>query len=176
MIRFVFASTMVLASTFTGAVAQTPAAREVAKALVEASQSKDQTVLEALNIGASLRQLGDHSDGKGQKVIVPFKFNGGVLMSMALNIAAAENIQKQYQQTYNSLVRQFADGGSKVPDEKIAEFNQESEKALNAPSGLKMHRIRASDLCMEAKPVAPCTVTNNIPPALLAAILPIIDQ
>lgn len=134
------------------------------------------TVLEALTVGQALRQLGDHPDIAGKKVAVPFRFGGPTLMTMALNIAASEQIQKNYQTTYNALVRQFADGGDSVPPERMKEFTAESEKAMNAPSGYTFGRIKEADLCLEVKPQTACTMANPIPPALLSALIPIIDR
>lgn len=147
----------------------------------QAQESKQASVLEALNIGAALRQLGDYPEigpngqPTGRKVSVPFRFNGGVLMTMAMNISAADTVQKNFQTTYQTLFKQFAEGAEQMPADKVKDFNAEVEKAMAAPSGFTLGRVKEADLCLEVKPTA-CPVANSIPPALLAALIPIIDR
>lgn len=141
------------------------------------------SVLEVLNVGMALRQLGDYPEinpqsgqPTGKNVAVPYRFDGGTLMTMAFNISAAETVQKNYQTTYNKLQKQFAEGAPRVPPEKMPEFTAETEKAMAAYAGVQLGRIKESALCMASKPVPPCTTTNAIPPALLSAIILIVDR
>lgn len=133
------------------------------------------TVAQAVAIGTALRQLGDYQEG-GKTIAVPFRFNGNVLMAMASNIALSDQVRKNYQEAYNGLIRQISGGKDRVPEEKMGEFNAQIEKAAGAPSSVRFERIKESDLCLASPPKPPCQVTNAIPPAILAAILPIVDR
>ena len=147
------------------------------------------TVLEAINVGNSLRMMGDHPeviDGRqtGKTVQPGFKFDGAVLMAMAIDIAEADKVQKAAEQTGKILFNRFAvdqkgkDGASerRVPQDKLEEYQAEVDKAFSAPANVNMVRIKEADLCLAQKPVPPCTVTNVVPPAYLAALIKIIDR
>ena len=146
----------------------------------------DLTVLQAVAVGNALRELGDHPGPDGKTVSVPFRFEGQVVMNMATDIAAADTVQRNYQRAFGEKANKM---GLNVPlkkdatDEETAarirskaEFDDQTDKMLNAPSGQLWVRIKQADLCIDSKPVAPCTTTNAIPPNVMAALLPIIEK
>ena len=140
------------------------------------------SILEVINIGQALQQMGDFHNGRGDLVKVDFKFDGTTLLSFAINIRAANDAQKSYGEGYAKFETQELGSSAKdmKPDElakrKTEIANSDSAKRMmERPAGALLARIKESELCMKDPPVAPCKATNNIPPALLSAILPIID-
>lgn len=150
------------------------------------------TVRDAISLADALRQLGNYRDKEGKEVKVDFRFDGGVLFAIATNIEAADRAQKNFGTVGQNMFAQYAklmddpngkmvDGKPpekimRIPNDKLTEFNAQTEKALDAPSGQLWSVIDYKDLCIDSKPVAPCTGTNNIPPALLASMLKIIKR
>lgn len=148
---------------------------------IRPSAANQMTVLEVINIGAALRQLGDHPEmgpgnvPTGRTIPVPFRFDGATLFALAQNIKIADDVQRAYQATYNAIIRQITGGKDQVPTEKMGELNKEAERALGAPANVALVRIRREGLCLDAPPKPPCSQTNNVAPALLAQILSIVD-
>lgn len=140
------------------------------------------TFLEVLNIGQALQQMGTHYDGRGQQVVVPFRFDGTTLMTFAVNIKAVEDARKTYQDAYAKFeAQELGDVKDKTPEEiqqkKAAIANSPAATRMaNKPAGILLARIKAAELCMSQPPAPPCTVKNDMPPAMLATILPIVDR
>jgi len=164
------------------------------------------SVLQLMNISDALRQLGDYRDVSGKAVKVPFEFDGGTRMTFAIDISHADDAVTIYQKQHSELLQKLlgdrlerlaaldqaatAETDAAVKKQKVAaaealraettplvqKLNEQNAHMLAAPGGALLSRIKESDLCMAAKPVAPCTVTNAIPPSLLAALVPIIDR
>lgn len=139
------------------------------------------SILEVLNVGAALRQFGTYYELSGERVAVPFKFDGVTLLAFAVNIRAAEEVQKAYKDAYAKLeAQQIGDDSKLSPIElqrKKAEIasSDAAKRMIAQPAGALLSRIKESSLCLKSPPVAPCQGTNNIPPALLAAVLPIVE-
>ncbi len=140
------------------------------------------TYLEVLNIGHAFRQMGNYYDNRQMLVQVPFKFDGGTLLSFAVNIRAADDAQKAFQEAYAKFeAQELGDVKGLKPEEvqqkKLAIANSDAAKRMQEkPAGALMVRIKEAELCMKAAPVAPCTATNNISPSILASILPLVDR
>ena len=137
------------------------------------------TVLQALNISSALRQLGTYQDGSGKRVEVPFKFSGSMLMAMALNIDAGDQVQKAYTSAYSKYQDQELKGVKPEDmDKKRVELanSDAAKKMLDQPASVSFVEMDPKGLCMEEPPVEPCRVTNAIPPTLLAALVPILKK
>ncbi len=52
-------------------------------------------------------------------------------------------------------------------------YNVETVRMLSAPAGAQLSPIKESELCMASEPVAPCKVTNAIPPGILSPLVPV---
>jgi len=140
------------------------------------------STLEVLGVGQALRQFGDYRTPQGEAVKVPFKFDGTTLMTFAINIRAADDAERAYREAYTKFEAQELGDVSALKPEEVAQKKQAvatSEAAIrmiNRPAGALLARVKESELCTKLPPVAPCTVKNDIPPSLLAAILPIVDR
>lgn len=139
------------------------------------------TILEVINIGQALQQLGSYFDGR-QKVDVPFKFDGATLMTFAVNIRASDDAKKAYQEGYAKFEAQEIGDVKDMKPEDVQQKKQAiaasdaAARMMSRPAGALLARIKESELCMKSPPVAPCTVKNDIPPALVAVLLPIVDR
>ena len=139
------------------------------------------SILEVINIGQALQQMGDFHNGRGDLVKVDFKFDGTTILSFAADIRAANDAQRAYGEGYSKFEAQELGVVKDMKPDELARRKSEiansdaAKRMLDKPAGALLARIKESELCMKDPPVAPCKVTNNIPPALLSAILPIVD-
>lgn len=104
-----------------------------------------------------------------------FKFSGSVRMALARNIEVASGVQKNFNDRVTENRINIAGQGKDVPKDKLDTFNTENQKMLEAPAFVALAHIKLSDLCLDAVPPS-CPSKNEIPPSMLAALLPIIDQ
>lgn len=162
MLKIALATVLILAAVATSAARAadpTPA------------KPKDLTVSEVLALSAALSQLDAYQTGKVDKdnraIIAPYKFSGTTLMTIAIDIEGAAVVVRSYQKSVNALIGRLSNGGVKVPDDKVGEFNKETTKMMDAPSGVLLARIKESELDL---------ANNPIPASVLSAMLPIIDR
>src|SRR3990167_2765617 len=140
------------------------------------------TYVEVFNIGQALRQMGNYHDNRQMLVQVPFKFDGMTLISFAVNIRAADDAQKVYQEAYAKFEAHELGDVKELKPEEVRQkkmtiaTSDAAKRMLEKPAGALMVRIKESDLCMKSPPVDPCTQANNISPTLLATILPLIER
>lgn len=127
------------------------------------------TVGEIVGITGALKSLKTYpaTDKAGAAIQLPYKFDGPTLMNMAMNISKGDAVLKAYQDAVNGLIMQFSDGGSKVPDGKLAEFNLQASRMLDKQTGVEMIRIKEADLKLTDQPV---------PAETLAMLIPILDR
>ncbi len=97
----------------------------------------------------------------------PYKFSASALWTIASDAAAARGVVTAYETARNALIRQMANGGTRVPDDSVNKFNDEQQVLLDKPSGLTFGRIKRADLNLDENP---------IPPNVLALLIPIIDD
>jgi len=109
------------------------------------------------------------------KAFAEFKFSGAVRMALARNIEVASTVQKNFSDRIIENRINLAGPGKDVPQDKLDAFNAENQKMLEAPASVGLARVKLADLCLDAAPPS-CLSKNDIPPAMLAALLPIIDQ
>ncbi len=199
MLRRTFLCGMAAVAALSGASAQ------------EKHDTKALTYLQVINVGNALRQLGDYRDPQtGKTVSVPFRFAGGALLDIAVDIDLADQAQKTVEGVRTTLVKQhagddaqkLADADAEIAREKdqakqdrlreasaplrarVARAQQqvgeELQKALDRPAGVALRTVKRADLCIDAdkdgNPVKPCAAVNAIPPAILAALVPIIIE
>ena len=185
--KMLLAAATILAMT-TAAMAQdatAPKAPEQEAATYAATIATNAlTVNQVISIGDALRNLGNYPDATGKTVMVPFRFGGSTLMTIATNISEADRIRAASKEAYDKMVRQFAGAkpgeAATVPPEKMPEFNVHAEKMFASAANARLIRIKEAELCLsstpEGKPVPPCMAVNAIPPSQLAIIVPIIER
>lgn len=141
-----------------------------------AAQSPKLTVQQVLDATNGLAQLDAYKDRDkdGKEIVVPYKFSGTTLMTMAINLERGRFVLRNWQAAATALQRQFAGAEKDVPPEKLAQYNVEANAMLNQASDVQMQPIALADLCLEAK--APCAAANPIPPSVLSMIVPIIAK
>lgn len=103
----------------------------------------------------------------GLKALDGFKLDGPVRMVIAINIAATRPIVTGYTSVREAMIVQYAHGGAKIPDAEIGRFNADDRKTLQQSLELDFLHIKRSDLKLEE---------NQIPPSVLALLLPILDD
>jgi len=187
--RLAIAAMFLLASPFAYAADEKPLSNDP-------TSTAKLTVQQLINIADALRQLGDYRDKDNKVVTVPYGFDAGTRMTFAIDINHADAAQQIYTLARTELLRKMvgdrlqrlaklqADPKEKAQADALQaelngiqqDFNQQDVRMLTTPAGALLSRIKESELCMAAKPVAPCTTTNAIPPSLLAALVPIIDR
>jgi len=101
---------------------------------------------------------------KGETHLVrkPFKFAGKTRLKIARNLRAVEAAFEDYDAARIGLVRELADGGDRVPDEKVAAFNLRHEELLKEETEVALTSLSESDLNLD---------DNDIPHGALAVIL-----
>jgi hypothetical protein len=109
-----------------------------------------------------------------------FKFTGAVRMQLARALVGAFEIKKAYDLAMIEVrIDLTGEPGKDVPKDKMDAFLKQGEEALNADANIKIPKIDVRDLCLDATPQA-CSlsppVKNEISPAMLAGLLPIINQ
>jgi hypothetical protein len=188
----------IAALVVTSAAAQPAPASAPPAPAATAFDSGKLTFEQVIGIADALRQLGNYRDNRtGQTVTVPFKFDGSTLLTLAVDIDAGDKATKTYQDAYFKFeAQELGDPKklnhdlSKLPDETADAYearlvakrkteiaNSDAAKRMPGhPAGALLARLKEGELCLKYPPVAPCTVKNDIPPALLATILPIIER
>lgn len=126
------------------------------------------TVSECLNVLAGLNALDYSGEQLGtNKGAIPAGAKqytlGAARMTIALDIAALRRVADAMQVVSDHLQRENA----KSQENYIAEWH----KALEQPCDVQLRRIKQSDLKIGDGPN-----DNQIPPGVLSAIVPIIDQ
>lgn len=161
----------------------------------EPAKVTDLTVIQVLNITGALSKFGDYQDPKtGTVVRVDFKFDGRPLMIIATNLSLGEQAQKNYNAAAQKLFKRYAvmtdvpelDKDEKptgkmkqelrVPPDKLEEYADQVREQQEAPADVQLSKLKQAELCIDAKPVDPCKVWNNISPVLISAIVPIIER
>jgi hypothetical protein len=167
---------LLAASSSTGALAQTTAPKS------DPTDTGKLTIVEVLNIGQALRQMGDYYRAGGEKVAVPFKFDGTTLMTFGINVRAADDTEKAYRDAYLRFEQQELGDVKDASPEEVQKKKQAiatsdaAKRMIERPAGALLARIKESELCMKDPPVKPCTVKNDLSPGQIAALLPIIDR
>lgn len=148
------------------------------------------TVADAISIWNAINVLDNHQtgviDGRGNPVTAPnnFEYSGAVHLALARDGAKAFMIVKEYNEQLAKLRAKFNEDKKSVTKEQLTEFTAEnlkeidkkSSEMLAAPaSDVAWIRIKATDLCLDAKPPE-CPVKNAFPIGVLEALLPILDE
>lgn len=107
-----------------------------------------------------------------------FKFNGATRMVFARYIAATFEAKKDYDQVMGEMRSEMAGGpGKDMPKDKVDQFMKSGDDMLEADSHLTLPKIDQKELCLDPTPES-CSLTppvkNEIPPAMLVALLPIL--
>ena len=146
------------------------------------------TVGEAINVMNAINALDAHTTGvvdhTGAAVTAPnnFTFSGTTRLAMARDAAQGAIAFKAYQDALNAVRAQMAAKEPKeklnadgVPPDKEDALKKEAAKIWDAPTDVALVHIKVADLCLDAAPPA-CPSKNDIPNAILMALLPIVDQ
>jgi len=101
---------------------------------------------------------------KGETHLVrkPFKFAGKTRLKIARNLRACEAAFEDYDAARVGLVRELADGGDRVPEDKVAAFNNRHEELLQEPAEVALTPLAEEDLNLD---------DNDIPHGALAVLL-----
>lgn len=140
------------------------------------------TVLQVLNIGQSLRQLGTYRDNTGKEVKVDFRFSGDMLFDISVNVAASDLVQRNVETTRNELVKRIIGDDSNALNaaeaaaakerdpakqaamradlaplqakvqKELNEVNEEMQKVYDKPAGALLVRFKRASFCVDAKP------------------------
>jgi hypothetical protein len=161
-LRLIILSTVLLAMIAVGGLV---AIADEHKATAAEPAKKEMTVQQVLGVWAVLTD----------KSFADFKFSGSVRMALARNIDVASGVQKNCNDRVTENRINIVGPGKDVPKDKLDTFNTENQKMLEAPAFVALAHIKLSDLCLDAVPPS-CPSKNEIPPSMLAALLPIIDQ
>jgi hypothetical protein len=128
-------------------------------------------VEQVISIFGGLSQLDSYEDicrdGAVEKQCKrPYKFGGGMRMTLSLNRAEAQKVVTAYQQARNALVAQYSGGGANVPDDKRLAFQDDDRAMYERPADVTLSKFRRDDLKLEENP---------IPVSVLSLILPLIE-
>lgn len=138
----------------------------------KADDAKPLSYQDAQQVDAGLRSLDGYQvaidDGQQHKVILKFyDLGSGLRIQIGQSEAALAGALRTYQQLYNGLVAQYADGGQTVPDKNKAAWNEAFAKLQQTSSGVTVPHIKVGELKLDQNPV---------PASVLAALAPILDK
>jgi hypothetical protein len=133
---------------------------------------KRMTVEQVVYLSDALSKLDRYDavckDGGSEKACQKlYNFGPGARWTISLDLAEAKRISAAYYLARNALVAQYADGGNKVPDDKFQKFQADDRLILDKPADVSFGMLRRDDLKLDENP---------IPPSVLAALVPIIEQ
>lgn len=125
----------------------------------------------AIEIANALRALDGTkkivTEGGAEKAVtVPFTFGGNTLFAMAKNLRALSTIEDNFTTARNALVKQLSDGKSQVPAEKVPEFQASLNELMEGEEEVELGMLTQGDLKLDTNPIAP---------AVIAALMPIIE-
>jgi hypothetical protein len=147
-----------------------PAFAEDAKPIPPAPPAPQSlTMGELINASQAIKQLNTYTvmSKAGDPIQLTYRFDATVLLAMIDITRDGDVALEKYQKTYNALVHSMSGGKDQVPKENFAEFNAQVSKLMQAPSGVIITKIKESALKFDVNP---------IPPAILSALLPIIEK
>lgn len=129
------------------------------------------TISRCLDVAAGLNALDHYDDAMTGK---PKQYRLGALrVTIGLNMAALRHVSEAAEKARLGLIAEI--GGGKPPQAfdpwEVSKLNEEYRKALDQPCDVKPGRIKATDLRLGDGPEE-----NAIPPSVIAALAPIIDQ
>jgi hypothetical protein len=108
-------------------------------------------------------------DGAQEHVVHhAFNLGEGLRVQNGLLEARLLDADRTYTQAKNALVRQYADGGDKVPDKNRIEFEAAAQKLAQTSSGLVPPHFKMEELKLKDNP--------DITSSIIALLQPIIDE
>jgi hypothetical protein len=101
-------------------------------------------------------------NGKTELVKKPFKLSGTVRKKIARNLRVLQPLYDDYDHARVALIRELADGGESVPEEKMPQFNVQHEAMLAEIEDITLTPLSDDDLNLEQ---------NEIPHLAVAIML-----
>lgn len=127
------------------------------------------TVEQIVNISTALEALDryDRVSSDGKVVSMPYVFELRTRLDIAHDLEEARAVRRAYQAAVQARIAKMAGGGAAVPPDQQGAWVVENEAMLRASSGVRLRRIKISDLKLDENPV---------PATVLSVLLPILDE
>jgi hypothetical protein len=106
-------------------------------------------------------------DGERERVVrEPYKFDAGLRLALAVLENRVDVLIADYNKARSALIKSLADGGAKVPEEKMSEFIEQHQVLLDKECEINdVGRIKTSELALDKNP---------IPASVLALLMPVL--
>ena len=97
-----------------------------------------------------------------------YSFKAAVIRSLATDMTALKPISERYTDHNNELIKLYADGGQRVPDDKVSQFLQDQTEYINKTvkeaMGVELHLacVDLDDLKLEDNPEFPIVAISEM--------------